>query len=198
MEDRITIIVEGETALKVVEKLGVVLQDLLTRQSYRGSGGGKGTDRGIFRTVPVLTDMASGDTLSVPVSAYHYDTKWKRIKFFSPFAPDGELSATGMGAQTTGIDPSGKMWEKLFPNGWEFDQTGASKTFPLRLAKLKVGVDKEDPEKKFVFIVKLENPETTDPTAITYVEQVVAPQHNGGSHAQASHAATTEGDPATE
>jgi len=190
-EDQVVIIIRGELALAAAEKIAAILSEAMSRPARSGGGnwGGKkeGADLGLYRVPPTpaaLAAMKAGDTFKVPCAGYYFKTgQYPKLVFFSPFDAQGQLTDGKVGVQAATIQPSSKTWEKLFVvNGkaWEYDPSGQAHVFNLRIATLCVGQDKEDPAKKFVFLVAIKPSEIADPAALTYVDdqegQANAPQ----------------------
>lgn len=182
-EDQIVLIIRGPLALAAAEKLGEVLAELMKRPSGgRGNwnGGGKrkeGPEYGLFRTPPAdLTHFEEGGTFKVPVIAYSYRSTTTRVIFYTPFDPQGVILDGKPGVEATSIQVGSKTWQKLFvtqaedgsTKEWQFNPDGFAHQLPLRLATLCVGVDKDDPKKKFKFLVSVKPAPTTDPEALEY------------------------------
>ncbi len=113
---------------------------LIEATGRRGSWGGKnkkdGKDWGLFRVRPDLTNIPDNDVFHLPVTMYRYDTKYKRLEFFSPFDVKGIYSPSGVKAAT--IDPLKKNFTDIFKD-WKFNDSGEKIAFAIRIIKMRVG-----------------------------------------------------------
>lgn len=158
-----------ERKAAALESIALQMPDLIAKMGYRSYGKrDNGTDHGLYRTPPSLDGMAKGDKFQVPISGYWYDTNWKTVKFCSPFNSYGEITGK-LGEQVASANPSKDYWDKNLKLGsWNYDQSGQAHSFPLRIAHMVVGSSKDNPDKKFAFIGRLEDRGITDPLALEY------------------------------
>jgi len=164
------LVVAEERKAAALESIALQMPDLIAKMGYRSSYSKRdnGTDHGLYRTTPPLDGMTKGDKFQVPISGYWYDTNWKTVKFCSPFNFYGEITGK-LGEQVASANPAKDYWEKNLKLGsWQYDQSGQAHSFPLRIAHMVVGASKDNPDKKFAFIGRLEDRGITDPMALEY------------------------------
>lgn len=164
----------AERYVEAQEKLAAAMPDLIEKLGKRGGGGGNpnwkpkdGKDWGLFAVKPDLTNIPDDDVFHLPVVAYRFDTKYKRLEFFSPFDKDLNVSASGLKAAT--IDPSKKTFADVFKD-WKYNETGGKVAFAggaIRILKMRVGTMDG---KRIASIAGVGAPanNVTDPLALTY------------------------------
>lgn len=175
--DQIVIIISGPQALMAVQKVSEILVEAMKRPAYRG-GGQRGEFHGLFMLPPDLSTFNSGDSLQVPIASYSWDKKYERIKFYSPFDKNGQLTSK-VGMQVNSLKPATKKGAEIV-KGWEYDQSGNAKGIKLRLLRLMVGVDKDDASKKYLFVVSIDQAPGSDPESLTYTTPPQSPASNNG------------------
>jgi hypothetical protein len=136
--------------LSLDEETKAIFRELIEALKSRrgGWGGKKGTDRGYFRTTPDLSKWEAGDSYHVVATSYSYNNEKQRCYFYSPYPdPNDETRA----AYVASIAKTGKMWDKLLGN-WQPQPRGE---FSARRIRMQVAADKDDPTKKYSFMVAI-------------------------------------------
>jgi hypothetical protein len=158
-----------------------------------GEGGRKKEAVGFYPFVPDLTQFQKNDTIHIPANCFA--RRGDRVNFFSPFNAEGliamkQTEGTGEwyrypGAQVATIKIGSDTFKKVFGEEWNPADTGQPVWFKdglIKILTISIGVDKDDPNKRFSFIVGQKNAETTDPLALqfTAIPQPAAPKN--GNH----------------
>lgn len=183
-DNQVVLIIPADVFVQVSTQISTIIAEAMKAPARRSGGnwGGKkeGNELGLFRVPPDVNakdaegkfvfQAQAGDTLKVPVGGYYFKKgQYPKVVFFSPFDEHGQPAKVGV--QAASIQPGSKTWEKLFVKdgkSWEYDQTGQAHGLNLRVATLCVGEDKENPNKRFLFLVAIKPSEVQDAEALEY------------------------------